>query len=122
MPQDNSPAREAAQPTDEVEQQPPAARDLEDRLLRAVADADNLRKRHARDSRQQRQAERDRVAAAWLPVVGKLARGVAGRGGTTGGGARPHAGADSATGAADALLTGVQAVRDQAVNVLAQLG
>ena len=110
MPQDNSPAREAAQPADEVEQQPPAARDLEDRLLRAVADADNLRKRHARDSRQQRQAERDRVAAAWLPVVDNLERALA------------HAGADSATGAADALLTGVQAVRDQAVNVLAQLG
>src|ERR1700743_2987435 len=102
MPQDNSPAREAAQPADEVEQQPPAARDLEDRLLRAVADADTLRNRHARNSRQQRQAERDRVAAAWLPVVDNLERALA------------HAGAGSATGAADALLPGLHALRERA--------
>jgi molecular chaperone GrpE len=110
MPQDNSPAPEAAQPTDDVEQQAPATRDLEDRLLRAVADADNLRKRYARDQHQQRQAERDRVAAAWLPVVDNLERALA------------HTGAGSATPPTDALLAGVLAVRDQAVNVLAQLG
>src|ERR1700754_191136 len=110
MPQDNSPRREAAQTTDEVEQQTLAARDLEDRLLRAMADADNLRKRYARDQHQQRQAERDRVAAAWLPVVDTLERALA------------HSGAGSTTPPTDALLAGVLAVRDQAVNVLAQLG
>lgn len=96
-----------------AEQPPPAeqpaddqvVRDLEDRLLRALADAENLRKRHARELRQQAAAERDRIAAKWLPVLDNLDR------------ALTHAGAGP-----DALVTGVLAVRDEAVDVMARLG
>ncbi|HEY1575297.1 MAG TPA: nucleotide exchange factor GrpE [Pseudonocardiaceae bacterium] len=113
MPHDNHQApqagraRDAAEPqaADAVDEEAQVVRDLEDRLLRAVADADNLRKRHARELRQQREAERGRLTAAWLPVVDNLERALS------------HADADR-----DALLAGVLAVRDQAVHLLAQLG
>ncbi len=78
--------------------------ELEDRLRRAVAEVDNVRKRCARQVADERLAERARVAAEWLPVVDNLERalehGVAG----------------------DPVVDGVRAVRDQAVAVLARLG
>ena len=46
--------------------------ELDDLWRRAAADLDNLRKRNARLAEQQRADERDRVAAAWLPVVDNL--------------------------------------------------
>ncbi len=79
--------------------------ELEDQRLRALADLDNLRKRCAA---QVRTAEADtvaRVAAQWLPVVDNLERALA------------HARADPGS-----IIEGVQAVRDQATAVLAQLG
>jgi len=79
--------------------------DLEARLRRALADANNARKRCERQVADSRAAERARVAAAWLPVVDSLER------------ALEHAGAD-----ADALIEGVRTVRDQAVALLAALG
>jgi molecular chaperone GrpE len=79
--------------------------DMEDRWRRALADFDNLRKRMAREAAQQRDEERARVAAQWLPVLDNLEL------------ALQHAGADPA-----AVLSGVQAVRDQALSVLADLG
>ena len=107
---ENQQAPEAEQPTDAV---PGAAQDervqeLEDRLLRVLADADNLRKRHIRELREQREEERRRVTAAWLPVVDNLEL------------ALTHADIDAAT--TDPVLAGVLAVRDQAVHVLTQLG
>lgn len=99
MPSSTGPEDGVAEQATDVE------RDLEDRLLRALADADNLRKRHARELRQQREAERDRVAAAWLPVLDDLNRALA------------HADAGP-----NALIAGILAVRDQAVDVLARLG
>ena len=45
---------------------------LEDRLRRALADLDNLRKRYARELDRERVAASDRVAAAWLPVLDNL--------------------------------------------------
>ncbi|AWE54250.1 MULTISPECIES: nucleotide exchange factor GrpE [Streptomyces] len=80
-------------------------RELEDRWRRALADLDNLRKRHARELERERAAERSRTAAAFLPVLDNLEL------------ALTHAGADP-----DAIVEGVRAVRDQAVNVLALLG
>jgi molecular chaperone GrpE len=82
---------------------PPDAKiaELEDRWKRALADLDNYRKRAARE----RAAERARTAAAWLPVLDNLERAV------------EHA--DSEPGA---VLDGVRAVRDQALDLLAQLG
>jgi molecular chaperone GrpE len=84
-------------PADEVAGSDAAAiAALQDRLRRALADLDNLRKRHARELEWQRAAEANRVAAAWLPVLDNL---------------------DLALG-----IEGVRAVREQALAVLASLG
>jgi molecular chaperone GrpE len=78
---------------------------VEDRLRRALADLDNVRKRHARELERQRAAEVSRVAAAWLPVLDNLDLALS------------HADADP-----PAIIEGVRAVRDQALAVLAGLG
>jgi molecular chaperone GrpE len=80
------------------------AAELEDRLRRALADMDNLRKRCARDIERERAAERARVAAAWLPIVDNLEL------------ALQHA--EDAPG----VVEGVRAVHQQAVATLARLG
>ena len=72
---------------------------------RALADADNLRKRFAREAEGIRAQERAAVVRQLLPVVDNLDR------------ALEHAGADP-----QAIIEGVRAVRDQAVAVLAELG
>ncbi len=82
-----------------------ALREAEDRWRRALADLDNLRKRHARELNGQAAAERARTAAAFLPVIDNLEL------------ALNHATADPG-----AIVEGVRAVRDQAVNVLERLG
>jgi molecular chaperone GrpE len=86
----------------ELEQQ---VAELEDRWRRALAEADNLRKRFARESELQRARERAEVAAAWLPVVDNLELALA------------HAAGDPR-----AIVEGVRAVRDQALAVLVGLG
>jgi molecular chaperone GrpE len=91
----------AAQPPDDAGQPPDEA------LVRALADLDNLRKRFQREVARERAAERDRVAAQWLPVVDNLERSL------------QYADEERA---ADAVLEGVSAVLDQALAVLAQLG
>jgi molecular chaperone GrpE len=45
---------------------------MEDRWRRALADLDNFRKRTARELQRQREDERTRVAAEWLPVLDNL--------------------------------------------------
>ncbi|MFF5009981.1 nucleotide exchange factor GrpE [Streptomyces phaeochromogenes] len=106
-------------PTEEAEPGPDAAtgtaapddehavalREAEDRWRRALADLDNLRKRHARELEREAAAERARTAAAFLPVIDNLELALS------------HATADP-----DAIVEGVRAVRDQAVNVLERLG
>ncbi len=82
-----------------------AIAELEDRWRRALADLDNLRKRYALELARERAAERDRVSAEWLAVLDNLERALA------------HAGSDP-----DAIVAGVRAVRDQALEVLARLG
>jgi molecular chaperone GrpE len=79
--------------------------ELEDRWRRALADLDNLRKRHARELERERTLERSRTAAAFLPVVDNLEL------------ALTHSGSEPG-----AIVEGVRAVRDQAVNVLELLG
>ncbi|MFC9589987.1 nucleotide exchange factor GrpE [Streptomyces sp. NPDC056944] len=79
--------------------------ELQDRWRRALADLDNLRKRHVRELERERKTERSRTAAAFLPVLDNLEL------------ALTHAGADPG-----AIVEGVRAVRDQAVNVLELLG
>ncbi|SBW18169.1 nucleotide exchange factor GrpE [Protofrankia symbiont of Coriaria ruscifolia] len=77
----------------------------EDRWRRTAADLENLRKRFARDLERDREAERDRTAGAWLPVLDHLELALA------------HADADPRS-----IVAGVRAVRDQAVDVLDRLG
>jgi molecular chaperone GrpE len=78
---------------------------LADQWRRTAADLENLRKRVAREAGQQRADERARIAAEWLPVLDNLEL------------ALEHASSNPA-----AILEGVQAVRDQALGVLARLG
>jgi molecular chaperone GrpE len=112
MAQDNAAAADAAAGAESTEatEHPRVAElqarvaELEDRWRRALADFDNLRKRTARDAERQRLDERARVAREWLPVIDNLDL------------ALEHAKSDPA------LLAGVQAVRDQALAILAALG
>jgi molecular chaperone GrpE len=86
-------------------QAPDAVATLEDRLRRALADLDNLRKRQGRELERLRAAEANRMAAAWLPVLDNLDLALG------------HADADPST-----IIEGVRAVHDQALAVLASLG
>lgn len=95
-PEPDRPAREASEE---------AATEFEDRWRRALADLDNLRKRHTREIPRERAAERERVAAAFLPVLDNIDL------------ALRHAEADPS-----AIVEGIRTVRDQAVAVLARLG
>jgi molecular chaperone GrpE len=78
---------------------------MEDRWRRAVADLDNLRKRHGRDLERQRVAERSSVAGAWLPVVDNLELALA-----------------HTSGQADPVVEGVRSILGQALQVLEGLG
>ena len=95
----------AAPASADADQAQPDAADLEGRLRRALADADNARKRGERLVTDARTDERARVASAWLPIVDNLER------------ALEHAGTE-----AGAVIDGVRAVRDQAVTLLGSLG
>ena len=77
----------------------------EDQKLRALADLDNLRKRCAAQVERAEADARIEVARQWLPVVDNLER------------ALEHAAADPRT-----IVEGIQAVRQQALGVLASLG
>ncbi|WP_405825586.1 nucleotide exchange factor GrpE [Streptomyces sp. NBC_00838] len=99
----------AAEPTETPEpseqSEPPGSAELRDRWRRALADLDNLRKRHAKELSREREAERARVCTDWLPVLDNLEL------------ALTHAGSDTGS-----VVQGVRAVRDQAVDVLHRLG
>jgi len=77
----------------------------EDQKLRALADLDNLRKRYAAQVERADADARAQVARQWLPVVDNLEL------------ALEHATADPRT-----IVEGIQAVRQQALGVLASLG
>ena len=79
--------------------------EAQDQKLRALADADNLRKRCAAQVERAAADARAQVARQWLPVVDNLER------------ALEHAAADPRT-----IVQGIQAVRQQALAVLASLG
>ncbi|MEV6134459.1 nucleotide exchange factor GrpE [Streptomyces violaceusniger] len=86
-------------------EQAAALAELDDRWRRALADLENLRKRHSRELERERAAERARTASALLPVIDNLELALS------------HAEADPGS-----IVEGVKAIRDQAVNTLAQLG
>jgi molecular chaperone GrpE len=92
-------ADEATPPED------PAVAEMRERWQRALADADNARKRAERLADDRAAAERQRATAAWLPVLDNLDL------------ALRHAEADP-----QAIVQGVSQVRDQAGEVLSRLG
>ncbi|WP_240812656.1 nucleotide exchange factor GrpE [Streptomyces sp. DASNCL29] len=94
-----------APPTGEGAGHEAALEELEDKWRRALADLENLRKRHARELERERAAERARTAAALLPVVDNLELALS------------HAEADPGS-----IVEGVKAIHDQAVDTLAGLG
>ncbi len=79
--------------------------EAQDQRLRALADADNARKRCAAQVSRAAAETRAAVAAEWLPVVDNLER------------ALEHSQAEP-----DAIIGGVRTVRDQAAGILAGLG
>lgn len=78
---------------------------MEDLWRRALADADNIRKRAAREASQLRAQERAAVSLAWLPVLDNLELALA-----------------HAPSAGDPLVDGLAAIRSQAIEILARLG
>jgi molecular chaperone GrpE len=82
-----------------------ALAETEDRLRRALADLDNLRKRYHRELARERDSERRRVAMEILPIVDNLERAL-----------------DHATPECTPLADGILAVHGQAVEALARLG
>ena len=92
---------EKTKPTTESSQ----VAEVEDQLQRALADFDNLRKRLSSEVERARSQERAAVAAAFLPVLDNLELALS------------HAGADPSQ-----VQEGIEAVRDQAVAILAALG
>ncbi len=102
---DDGPRADANGPAPAVDDHTAAVQELEDRWRRALADLDNMRKRHARELERERTVERSRTAAAFLPVLDNLELALS------------HADADSG-----AVVEGIRAVRDQAVSVLELLG
>jgi len=107
VPGEQSPEETAAAPVDAAQWQQKVA-EMEDRWRRSAADLDNFRKRVARDIARQRDEERARVAAMWLPIIDDLERALD---------ASSRSGED-----ADPIVQGVRVVRDQALAVLAALG
>jgi len=100
-PAGSAPDADAGPPVEE-----PASREVDEQLLRAMADLDNLRKRFVREVARARDAERVRVASEWLPVVDDLDRALE---------HEPPEGANP-------LSAGVAAVRDHAIAILSNLG
>jgi molecular chaperone GrpE len=96
---------EGAGAADTMADQADRIAELEDARLRALADLDNLRKRCAAQIRRAEEEARAAVARQWLPVIDSLDLALA------------HATADPAT-----IVDGVEAVREQALGVLARLG
>jgi molecular chaperone GrpE len=89
-------------PVADLEAQLAEARELR---LRALADADNARKRCADQVRRAAADARAQVAREWLPVLDNLERALA------------HAEADPGS-----IIEGIEHVQQQALDVLAKLG
>jgi molecular chaperone GrpE len=99
------PAEETESPEAEGKDPEVALAETEDRLRRALADLDNLRKRYHRELARERDAERRRAAAELLPIADNLERAL-----------------DHAEPGCPALVEGIRVVREQAVTALARLG
>ena len=83
----------------------PAHDEPDPRLLRALADLDNVRKRYERRLANAAFEEQDRVLSLWLPVVDDLERAL-----------------ENSDRDASQLVAGVRSVYEHALAVLARLG
>ncbi len=92
-----------AAPAPDVGQQEPDEPDQ--RLLRALADLDNVRKRYERRLAVATEEERNRVVSLWLPVVDDLERAL-----------------EFADSDPERVISGVRSVYENALAVLARLG
>jgi molecular chaperone GrpE len=91
--------------TDETATAEQAIAEMRDRWQRAEAEMENARKRYERQRADDWRAERARVAAEWLPVLDNLELALG------------HAAADPTS-----IAQGVEAIRQQAIDVLRRLG
>jgi molecular chaperone GrpE len=91
--------------TEETATAAKAVAEMRDRWQRAEAEMENTRKRYERQRADDWRAERARVASEWLPVVDNLERALS------------HADADP-----QSVARGVEAIREQALDVLHRLG
>ena len=96
---------EGAGAADTIADQAARIAELKEARLRALADLDNMRKRCTAQIRRAEEEARAAVARQWLPVIDSLDLALA------------HATASPAT-----IVDGVEAVREQALGVLAGLG
>ena len=103
---DEAEASAAEKSGTEASAQPDELAKMKDQWRRALADADNVRKRAAREGAQLRAQERAAVALAWLPILDNLELALS------------HAPA----GAEDPLVEGIASIRKQAIDTLARLG
>lgn len=103
--EDDSGKQQDALADPEAEEQSQAVEELRERWQRALADLDNLRKRHARELERERSVERARTAAALLPLIDHLEL------------ALEHAEAGESS-----VIEGVRAVLDEAVSTFEKLG
>jgi molecular chaperone GrpE len=79
--------------------------ELAEQRLRALAELDNARKRSDRELSQAREKERILVTREWLPILDNLQRALA------------HANASP-----ESIIDGVEAITDQAVQLVRRLG
>jgi molecular chaperone GrpE len=91
--------------TEETATAAKAVAEMRDRWQRAEAEMENTRKRYERQRADDWRAERARVASEWLPIVDNLERALS------------HADADP-----NAVARGIEAIREQALDVLQRLG
>ena len=103
--EDKEPTARVAELTAQVTTLNARVSELEDLRLRALAEADNARKRCAAQVNRAAAEARASVARQWLPVIDNLDL------------ALTHATADPGT-----IVEGVKAVRQQALDVLAGMG
>lgn len=98
-----------ALPDDELDALRAERDELRDRFMRALADAENARKRSERDRREAEQYGGSKLARDMLPVFDNLTRAL-------------EVATDSASGASEALVEGIELTQREILSVFAKHG
>ena len=109
LPEDDMPEGPLADPTDQIQQLTAERDDMRDRFMRALADAENARKRADKERRDAEQYGGTRLARDLLPVHDALSRALAAVG-------------DDQRQASAALIEGVELTLRELSNVFAKHG